>query len=261
MRQKIITATKNEFFLFFTALMFFSRIPCPKKLPYSNDLLNHSIRYFPLIGMIIGGISAIVFIIASNLWNTNIAVVISMVATIFCTGAFHEDGLCDSCDGFGGGFNRMDVLRIMKDSRIGSYAAIGICLALLLKFATLTSIDNKIIPVAMICGHTISRYFTALFLRILPYAKEDNALSKIKPLATQMTNNDLVVLTACGLLPLFIFLSIKQLLIVLCFLSALMIVLKIYFYQRIEGYTGDTLGASQQLFELLFYLIIAAVQF
>ena len=121
-----------EIRLFFTALMFFTRLPCPAWVGYSESYLNHSARYFPLVGVIVGGIGGLTFWLAQLIWPPSIAVLLSMLATIAVTGAFHEDGLADSCDGFGGGWGKEQVLAIMKDSRLGTFGAIGLGLILAL---------------------------------------------------------------------------------------------------------------------------------
>ncbi|MDP4265494.1 MAG: adenosylcobinamide-GDP ribazoletransferase, partial [Bacteroidota bacterium] len=95
---------KKQTEIFFTALMYYTRIPCPKWVTHDADYLNKATRYFPLIGWIVGGISALVYYGAGYLFNEPVAAILSIVAGIFATGAFHEDGWGDVCDGFGGGW-------------------------------------------------------------------------------------------------------------------------------------------------------------
>ena len=126
---------KNEIKIFFTALMFYSRIPCPKDIDHSPEYINKATRYFPLIGWIIGVISFVVFFLSVLLFDSSIAIILSLIAGVLTTGAFHEDGLADVVDGFGGGWTKQRILEIMKDSRVGAYGAISVALVVLLKYA------------------------------------------------------------------------------------------------------------------------------
>ena len=128
---------KKQLHIFFTALMFYTRIPCPKNIDHNPDYLNKASRYFPLIGWIVGGICFGIYYLASIVFSVEIALILSMIAGILTTGAFHEDGFADVCDGFGGGWTKEKILLIMKDSAIGAYGAIGLVLLFLLKFQSL----------------------------------------------------------------------------------------------------------------------------
>src|SRR5436190_15086530 len=129
---------KKELHIFFTALLFYTRIPCPKNIDHNPDYLNRASRYFPLMGWIVGGIAFVVYYLSCFLFNSEIAIVLSIIAGILTTGAFHEDGFADVCDGFGGGWTKEKILMIMKDSAIGAYGAIGLALLFLLKFKLLS---------------------------------------------------------------------------------------------------------------------------
>ena len=131
---------KKELHIFFTALLFYTRIPCPKNIDHNPDYLNKASRYFPLVGWIVGGISFSVYYLSSFLFPSQIAIVLSIIAGILVTGAFHEDGFADVCDGFGGGWTKEKILLIMKDSSIGAYGAIGLVLLFLLKFQSMSEV-------------------------------------------------------------------------------------------------------------------------
>ena len=118
---------------FLCAVMFFTRIPVQLATPYSEFALNKSRKYFPFIGVIIGSIAAICIYLLQLFLPLSLAVILSTVITILATGAFHEDGFADTCDGFGGGWDKIQVLTIMKDSRIGSYGTVGLIMMLGLK--------------------------------------------------------------------------------------------------------------------------------
>ncbi len=235
-----------------TALVFFTRVPL--MLPdYDEADLARSTRYFPLVGLLVGAFGALVFWLGDFLLPLELAVLLSMVATLLLTGAFHEDGLSDAVDGLGGGWEKEQVLTIMTDSRVGSYGAIAIVLALLIKFQALSHLSAAMIPLALVAGHALSRFCATLVIATQSYVKPEG---KAKPLATQITPGELLVAAVFGLLPL-VLLDIRL-------LSALVPVTLVWFWfsakirSRIGGYTGDCLGAMQQLTEVAFYLGLLA---
>ena len=247
---------------FLLALGFFTRIPVPNFTDFKESDLNHSTKYFPLIGIIVGLVGAGSYVISAQFLPQNIAVLTSMVVTIYLTGAFHEDGLADSADGIGGGWTREQILTIMQDSRLGTYGAVALFLMLLAKFQLLSSLDSYFISFALIAGHALSRLSAVYVMATLNYTKPEG---KAKPLATQVNALDLTVATVFGLLPFF---AIVGLLVInnhspsitLKFvLMALTPVLLSWLWWRhkiykwLGGYTGDTLGAMQQIAELAFY--------
>ena len=122
---------RRELEYFFGAVRFFTRLPVPDWVGHSAEALNRSARYFPAVGMLVGGIGALVYVAATHLWPQPVAVLLSMAATVYATGAFHEDGLADMVDGLGGGWEKQRILEIMKDSRVGSYGVVAVVLALL----------------------------------------------------------------------------------------------------------------------------------
>src|SRR5690554_1113984 len=159
--------------LFLLALGYFTRLPVPALEQFDPAELNDAARYFPLVGWIVGLIGAGVLMLSVQLLPLMVAIVLSMAATIWLTGAFHEDGLADAMDGLGGGWEKQQVLVIMKDSRIGSYGAIALLLALLLKFSSLYHIEIHILPWVMLAGHTISRLAAVFVIATQNYVKEE----------------------------------------------------------------------------------------
>lgn len=242
---------RRELELFFTALMFFTRLPVPE-LEYSQEKLNSSSRYFPLVGILVGALSATVFMFSTMIFSTNVSVLLSMIASILITGAFHEDGFADTCDGFGGGYTKEKILEIMKDSRIGAFGAIGIILLLILKFSLLSEMKPMVIPIVIVAGHAISRFISISLLYSMIYVKEEG---KAKPLSTALPLPSLLVAGVFGLLPLLLFKKALILLVIIpLFLTRLY--LSYYFKKHIGGYTGDCLGAAQQTSEVIFYISI-----
>ncbi|MEI8362158.1 MAG: adenosylcobinamide-GDP ribazoletransferase [Betaproteobacteria bacterium] len=247
----MITAN-NQWRYFLTAIQFFTRIPVHLK-HFDEADLNKSTRFFPLVGILVGAVGAVVFWLSDILLPLEIAVLLSMAATILLTGAFHEDGLADAVDGLGGGWSREQVLTIMVDSRIGSYGAVGLLLVLLTKYQALSYQTAAFIPASIIAGHALSRLCAVLVMFTQSYVKSEG---KSKPLATQLNLTELSIATFFGLIPLA-FLDMK-------FLAALVPVAMVCLWfsvkirTRIGGYTGDCLGAMQQLTEVAFYVGLLA---
>ena len=251
---------KNEIKIFLTSVMFYTRIPCPSFIDHSEDYLNKATRYFPLIGIIVGTISFFIFWLSSLIFNVYISVIFSLGAGILITGAFHEDGLADTFDGFGGGWTKDKILEIMKDSRIGTYGIISLITILLLKMFGLTSLFSQItniypakhellIFLIFITYHSLSRLSAINIVFTSKYSTDDSK-SKSKPVAKNNTYVEILISYFWGLLPL-IFLSyfIPQFLFVILFIGLLSILSSRYFTKHLDGYTGDCLGAVEQLSE------------
>jgi adenosylcobinamide-GDP ribazoletransferase len=247
---------RRELEYFFGAIRFFTRLPVPAWVGHSAEALNHSARWFPAVGLLVGGIGVLVYLAALRLWPQPVAVLLSMAATIYATGAFHEDGLADTVDGLGGGWDKRRILEIMKDSRVGSYGVVATVLALLGKFTLLAALDSALVPLALLAGHALSRFCAVVLLARLDYVRED-LQSKSKPLATRLSGGALlfaalVVLGALALLPVAKALAG-------CALAGLTTLwLGVKFKRWLGGYTGDCLGATQQVAEITFYLGLLA---
>ncbi|MFZ6753731.1 adenosylcobinamide-GDP ribazoletransferase [Undibacterium sp. Dicai25W] len=246
--------------LFFIAMQFFTRIPIPQWVGFDASWLHQASRYFPAVGWVVGSVVAAVYIAALQWWPAAIAVVLSMGAGILLTGAFHEDGFADVCDGFGGGITPERVLEIMKDSRVGAYGAIGICLMLLLKFALLVSLPTVLVVPALLIAHPLSRLVSCSLIWLLDYAKLEG---KAKPLAQHMSSNEFGVACLSVILPLGAILLwqpviLERLLPALILMPLAAFFLARTFVKRIGGYTGDCLGAVQQVTEVVFYLGLLA---
>lgn len=244
---------KRQIHYFLTAVLFFTRIPCPKWVDHSSEVLNKSNRYFSLVGIIVGGISASILYVASFVFSNEIAIILSMITSIYTTGAFHEDGFADTCDGFGGGWTKDKILLIMKDSRLGTFGVVGLISILSLKFFALNELFNaKNIFLVIISGHAVSRFIATIILFTQEYVR-DTASAKVKPTSDKMSLKSLIISGIFGLLPLLffkeavVFLVLIPLLITYWYLSR-------FFKKWIGGQTGDCAGALQQVAEIVFYL-------
>jgi len=241
---------------FLLSLQFFTRIPIPARVPYSEDELNQAAIYFPLIGTLIGGLCALVYWGATFLWPESVAIFLSMVFGLLLTGCFHEDGLADCMDGMGGGWDRERILTIMQDSRLGTYGAAALIGTLGGKFLLLSSLPPAIIIPVMMLAHTVSRLNAASMMLTETYARPEG---KAKPLAVRMSAPGLLIAAALALLP-FLWIDIPA----LFWLALLPLVALRFWFARwlrkwIGGFTGDCLGALQQLSELTFLLGVLAL--
>lgn len=246
---------KSELRAFRQAVMFFTRLPVGSQAHWQPDDLQKAATYFPLVGWLVGGVGAGAWWLAAQVWPPMIASGISLVATLLLTGAFHEDGLADVCDGFGGGYTKERVLAIMRDSRVGAFGAIGVVMALGLKWQAVAALPPLLTPMALVAAHALSRGAAVSLMATLPYVREEE--SKAKPMATELRGGRLLVALAFALAPLCL-LPVRFTWCVVP-VAATRFVLGRWFKYRISGYTGDCLGAAQQVSEIVIYLSVLAL--
>lgn len=280
----LFSALVHELRLFWLALQFLTRVPVPAWVGWQPEWMPASMRHFPLVGALVGLFGAAVLALASAWWPPTVAVGLSMAATVWLTGGFHEDGWADTCDGLGGAVSREKALLIMKDSRLGTYGALGLILLLGLKAAVLvelltprvheldsarTSQIHHVLllwtSMGLIWAHALSRLVPVLLTRLLPYVG-DAEHAKAKPLALAVATPHVwatvahtgVVAAAMGLFFVLDGWPLRTLGLALSWgllgaLLALLFCLN-WLKRRLGGFTGDTLGASQQLSELAILL-------
>ncbi|MDR3299422.1 MAG: adenosylcobinamide-GDP ribazoletransferase [Candidatus Accumulibacter sp.] len=241
-------STPSELDTFFAAIRFFTRLPALGTFGQDPTALSKAMRYFPAAGLIVGLLAGLTFAVTTFFWPKTLAVLAAMMTAILLTGALHEDGWSDTIDGFGGG-ERDKILEIMRDSRIGSFGALGLVLLLMARFFALIEIDILLVPVALIAGHAVSRLCAVGVFNWLDYARPDG---KATPFSDKPGQNDLIFATVTALLPVLL-LSPAQSIPALLFAAAVSFWLWRLFKRRIGGYTGDCLGAVQQLAEVAFY--------
>ena len=242
--------------LFFTALQFFTRLPIPGWVGFDPAWLNQASRYFPLVGVVVAVITGATYALAAWFLPTPVAVILSTIAGIYATGAFHEDGFADMCDGFGGGMTPERVLEIMKDSRIGAYGAIGTICLLALKLTTLSMLPPLAAIGALFVAHPLSRLMATSLIWRLDYARAEG---KAKPLAQKMRGGEFLIAAVTAILPALAVVALQwltwtELIAGICLAAIATIWLARKFVRRIGGYTGDCLGTVQQVSEVMFYL-------
>jgi adenosylcobinamide-GDP ribazoletransferase len=271
------------------ALQFFSRVPVTGRLAawvgFSPAMLRASAAHFPGVGWLVGGVvalasAALLALLPASGFTPLVVAALGTVLSVMVTGAFHEDGLADVADGLGGSLDRVRALEIMKDSRVGAFGAIAVMLALLVKLsllALLGSLNGALMCVALFAAHVVSRTWPLLTIRLLPHVG-DAAGSKSKPLADQISLAALVVafLWCFAALALVILAQAAMVLVAipgflvspaagLAWLLGAGVLLSgmawawmaRWFARRLQGFTGDCLGATQQVGEIAFYLGLA----
>ena len=257
--------------LYLLAVQFFTRIPIDGRLAqwvgYSPAMLRASAAHFPgvgwLVGALVAGLSALLLmVLPASAYVPLVVAVLGTAAGVWLTGAFHEDGLADVADGLGGSPERERALLIMKDSRVGAFGALALVLMLLAKVSLLALIGS-ISAVAMCLGlfaaHVVSRMLPLVLIRAMPHVG-DTATTKSKPLADQISTTSLVVagLWSAGALAgvYFAYDGINLIVPVFAAVVALLWMWRL-FWRRLQGFTGDCLGATQQVCELAFYFGLA----
>ena len=256
------------------AVQFFTRIPITGRLAdwvgFSPAMLRASAAHFPGVGVLVGLATAsimggLLMCLPTSAFSPLVAATFSTSLSVLLTGAFHEDGLADVADGLGGALSRDRALEIMKDSRIGAFGAIALVLALLCKVSLLSllgSLSISMVCTALFLGHVLSRFWPLVVIRLLPHVG-DVAGSKSKPLADQISRPALLAAALWCAASIGVVLYSQggpgaalavPILAALLFSGLAFIVMLRWFDQRLQGFTGDCLGTTQQVCEIAFYL-------
>jgi adenosylcobinamide-GDP ribazoletransferase len=250
---------KKEIRIFFTALMFLTRLPVPRYTDHDPLYLEKAARYFSWVGWIVAFIQGLCFLFFQSLLSTEIALLLAMGVGIITTGAFHEDGFADVCDAFGGGWTKEKILEIMKDSRLGTYGVTGLIFILSAKFLFLKEllpaaqlISPLTVIMALIAAHALSRFMAVVAIQFSQYVFAGDA-SKSKPLASQRLSGPALLVALSGAALPFALLPTPWVMAVLPLFLITFLQLR-YFHRWIGGYTGDCLGTIQQSAELVCYL-------
>lgn len=241
---------------FLLAVGYFTRIPVPDHPNFSATALQRAALYFPLVGLLIGALLAAIYSAFTLLWPPPLAVVITLCAGFLLTGGFHEDGWADTIDGLGGGFQREQKLTIMTDSRLGTYGSLALWGLLTAKAIVLTQLLPTLGALLWVVVHPLSRWVAMTALVFLPYAK--TGPSKAGPIVQQLSIKAWIGSGLCCLVVGYIITPYTA--VAIAGILSLTTLLWIWFIrQQLGGYTGDTLGAHQQLSELAILLTLSAL--
>lgn len=250
------------------AFIFFTRLPFWRIAEVPASAFKRVLEGWPFVGWLTGGVTAAVLGGASCLWPPLVAVILAVICRLLLTGALHEDGLADFCDGFGGGTTRERTLAIMKDSHIGTYGVLALILYEALLIALLATLPVQVACLALLCGDPWSKCCAAQLVNLLPYARKEEE-AKARVVYERMTPTALLSLLIGGITPTLIVLAcltgtsrniLPETPLWLCaFIAPLLMLLVLVrlMKRRIQGYTGDCCGATFLLCELSFYLILS----
>jgi adenosylcobinamide-GDP ribazoletransferase len=247
------------------AFTFLTRVPLGRLASHNEGDLRSSAAYFPIVGTVVGGFGAIVYAAGNRLWPSSIAVLLSIAATVYLTGAFHEDALADTLDGFGGGRTTERILEIMKDSRVGSYALVGVALSLAVKFAALFSLAGSSgtsgVARALVAGHVFARWSSVPLMMTLSYVRVASTNARPSaggPFSAGATLPRAFAATGFAAVAVIVALNAGDALLAGVVVILVTLVAGAWFKRRIGGITGDTLGAANQIVEISVYLAILA---
>jgi adenosylcobinamide-GDP ribazoletransferase len=241
--------------------MFFTRLPVPRRTRWDERMPDDMAPWFPVVGLLIGAICGLVAWAAGELWPAQSVPTILAIATgLVVTGAFHEDGLADTFDALGGRIERARALEIMKDSRIGTYGATALGVVLLTRWSALLSLFGTRHPVVLLgVVHAASRTGIGAIPVILPYVREFDA-SKVKPVARRTSAARASIGVVVGVaITAALLRDLRATLTVVGSNVGVTMLCALWFRRRLGGYTGDTLGATQQLCDLATLLTLSAV--
>ncbi len=253
--MKLLAPIRKVWSDLLSAVQFLTRVPVPSQ-PYEADSLARSVKYFPLVGVLIGGSAAILHLL--------LAPHLSRLATSFCvmlylvmvTGCLHEDGLGDSADGFGGGYSREQILLIMRDSRIGTYGGAALIFSLLGRVLFLSSIPLPQVVPTLIVAHMLCRWTTLPLSYFLAPARTQDG-EKIDGLGGRIawltSRGTLIGGTIFSFVVALLLLRTRAITPILWAIAVCLLSGRFY-KRRIGGVTGDCFGATNQLTEIGIYL-------
>lgn len=260
-RRSWFAAVCHQVSTFFIAVRYLTRVPVPRRFDPDGDKLNDSLRsaavYFPLVGTLVGAATAGVILGAEQLWAPWPAVLIGMAFEALLTGAIHEDGVADFCDAMGGGWTRDDVLRIFKDSRVGSFGVLGLTLAILLKAAAIVELDSPLRFDVIVASATLGRWVVLCVMALLsPIPDRPGAVQDIGRLGPGALLAG-TILAAPGVALMALDMPIQLAAAVLVLLAG-SVVFTLYLRRRIGGVTGDCLGFACFAGQVIVLLVATA---
>jgi len=236
-----------------TALQFFTRLPIPQNEKHDSDLAKSAIA-FPIAGLVIGALVGLAWFLASQILPPLVAAGLALGFSILLTGALHEDGFADCADGLGGGNSPERALEIMRDSRIGAYGAVALTMTLGLRWAALTTMAASTGLFALIIAHTVSRSAITIALSRGTYARTDGLGTSVAKGIEE--GRFWLIITIAVLLGLALGGMVGLISAIMALLAAWLFL--VYLKHRLGGYTGDGLGAMQQIAEITVLVVMAS---
>ena len=243
-------ATRDEFY---TALQFMTRLPVPDNVEHSDDNFGRSARFYPAVGLVVGGIAALVYLVSNFFLPDSVSATLAVISAVITTGALHEDGLADAVDGLFGGRDRDHALEIMRDHQVGVYGILALVFAVILKMTLIAGAWDWSAVWAIVVAHVLSRYAIAEVIGRYDYARAESA----KFARPEIQSEDLTyarlwagAVVVGSVLLLGPLTTLAGVVLAAVFASGLAQMC----VRKIGGYTGDCLGAVQQVAEIGFLL-------
>jgi adenosylcobinamide-GDP ribazoletransferase len=232
-----------------TAFQFLTRIPMPS-VAFEADSLSRAVKFFPIVGVVVGsGVAMLQMVLAPHLSRSLVALIL-LIYLVLITGCFHEDGLADTADAFGGGRNRDQILLIMRDSRIGSYGGTALALSLLARYLLLASLPLEHFAAYVISGHVLCRWSSLPLSYFLPPAREQDGQGARIAKLTSLSSLIFGSVCCFGVVGF----ALRRAAVAPLVVTTLAIVLSGWMYWRkLGGVTGDCFGATNQLTEVAVY--------
>lgn len=233
------------------ATRFLTRLPLPEPTFRDGDL-RRATGAFPLVGIFVAAWGIAAYALVEPLWGVAVAVIVATAVEVGVTGAFHEDGLADVADGLWGGWTVEDRLRIMRDSRLGTYGTVALVGVLALRVALLGGLDPSWFWRATLVGHVTGRASILVMIRLLPPADEGGSGAQVSDPTGPLGST--VALLTTGVVALLA-LGVHGWIVVAAAVLPILLTTVLY-RRRLGGITGDALGATNQLVHVA---VLAAV--
>ncbi len=237
---------------FFSAIAFLTVIPVPAGL--KSDRENAMLGGYPAAGFVIGCLLSVLYFLAGLVFSDQLAAIVLVGGSLGLTGAIHLDGLADCADAFYGRRDRESTLRILKDPRIGTMGGAAIGLSLLTRYAAIASLSTPVVLLALPILYAFSRTLVLAALRFLPYARPTGGIMSPGPAQPTRHPAGLLILAGAVALVVVILLPLPAVIS----LAALAGFWRLS-WKRIGGCTGDVLGASIEIAEIVFLAALAAL--
>jgi adenosylcobinamide-GDP ribazoletransferase len=222
------------------AAQFLTRVPLSRRVVETHEL-SRAVAWFPVVGAFVGGAIAVVIALFTRLLGFDAAIVAGLIFGALLTGAFHEDGLADTCDGVGGGFTRDRALEIMRDSRIGAYGAVAIVLLYAARITLFRALGNPMqILLVLPPAAALARASSAALMIWLPNARKEEGMAGHvartlggATVSIALTLATVITVALCG----------RAAVALVAAAVLVTVVSALYLRHRLGGVTGDCLGA------------------
>lgn len=236
-------------------IQFFTRIPINMEIDIKEDDFSTAIVYFPIIGLIISIVNVLTYLLFSEISTGLLAVVMVVLVSVLITGAFHVDGLADTCDGIFSARKKDRMLEIMKDSRLGTNGAVAIFFDLMLRIALLSSLSETQIIKVILVTPIISKTMVAVLAYISP--KRENGLGGL--FVGKVTKKNAIIALLICVISSFLISGYMALIIILLNV-VLIIIYRNYILSKLGVITGDILGAANEISEIFVLFIFLIMQ-